>query len=83
MSYKIGARKPEAAAFAAAAAALSLPPSACAFVDDLGAHFNDYLTNCDVQTSSRHVFVLHWLGPGINLKAARALGFSTVKMLPK
>ena len=41
MSYKIGARKPEAAAFAAAAAALSLPPSACAFVDDLGAYLND------------------------------------------
>jgi hypothetical protein len=36
MSYKIGARKPESAAFTAAAAALSLPPSSCAFVDDLG-----------------------------------------------
>jgi hypothetical protein len=36
MSYKIGARKPEPAAFAAAAAALSLAPSACAFIDDLG-----------------------------------------------
>ena len=37
MSYKIGARKPETAAFNAAAAALSLPPASCAFVDDLGA----------------------------------------------
>jgi HAD superfamily hydrolase (TIGR01509 family) len=40
MSYKIGARKPEPAAFAAVATALSLEPSSCAFIDDLGPSFD-------------------------------------------
>jgi hypothetical protein len=96
MSYKIGARKPEPAAFAAAAAALSLPPASCAFIDDLGVSFTrfnlishrfDFGLICHSASAMCVIaYCMHNLtgcSSGINLKAARNLGFATVKMLPK
>lgn len=81
MSYKIGARKPETAAFNAAAAALSLPPASCAFVDDLGAVLLSLLNSSfmlqHVEFNGADRFDI----TGVNLKAAQKLGFSTVKML--
>ena len=85
MSYKIGARKPEPTAFFAAAAALSLDPSSCAFIDDLGELIDTLwlLRNMHLPDTLTFSVSHHLLIPGINLKAARKLGFSTVKMLPK
>ena len=81
MSYKIGARKPETAAFNAAAAALSLRPASCAFVDDLGAVLLSLLNSSFMLQHVEFNGADRLDITGVNLKAAKKLGFSTVKML--